>query len=52
LRTGPNTKIKKGEFVNEYVGEIIDNDEFKKRWKHAKENNMTNFYFLKIDKDR
>jgi hypothetical protein len=44
--------IKKGEFVNEYVGEIIDDEECKRRLDLAHENNMMNFYFLKIEKDR
>uniref|UniRef100_A0A3Q2YGJ6 Nuclear receptor binding SET domain protein 2 n=1 Tax=Hippocampus comes TaxID=109280 RepID=A0A3Q2YGJ6_HIPCM len=44
--------IKKGEFVNEYVGELIDEDECRARIKHAHENNITDFYMLTIDKDR
>ena len=52
LRTGPNAIIKKGDFVNEYVGELIDLEECKRRLKYAKENDITSFYFLTIDKDR
>ncbi|XP_037098191.1 histone-lysine N-methyltransferase NSD2 isoform X1 [Syngnathus acus] len=44
--------VKKGEFVNEYVGELIDEDECRARIKHAHENNITDFYMLTIDKDR
>jgi len=44
--------IKKGDFVNEYVGELIDNEELKRRLDHAHQNNEHNFYFLTIDKDR
>ncbi|XP_077587656.1 histone-lysine N-methyltransferase NSD2 [Stigmatopora nigra] len=44
--------IKKGEFVNEYVGELIDEDECRARIKHAHENNITDFYMLTITKDR
>jgi [histone H3]-lysine36 N-dimethyltransferase NSD2 len=44
--------IKKGEFVNEYVGELIDENECKKRLKIAHENNIHNFYFLNIGNDR
>ncbi|XP_029448352.1 histone-lysine N-methyltransferase NSD2 [Rhinatrema bivittatum] len=44
--------IKKGEFVNEYVGEIIDEEECMARIKHAQENDITHFYMLTIDKDR
>lgn len=50
LRT--SVDIKKGEFVNEYVGEIIDDDECKRRLQYAYENDICNFYFLTIDKDR
>ncbi|KAJ0044205.1 hypothetical protein NL108_008122, partial [Boleophthalmus pectinirostris] len=44
--------IKKGEFVNEYIGELIDEEECRSRIKYAQENNITNFYMLTIDKDR
>ncbi|XP_061436740.1 histone-lysine N-methyltransferase NSD2-like isoform X1 [Lethenteron reissneri] len=44
--------IKKGEFVNEYVGELIDEEECRARIKHAHEHHLTNFYMLTIDKDR
>ncbi|XP_055087178.1 histone-lysine N-methyltransferase NSD2 isoform X1 [Periophthalmus magnuspinnatus] len=44
--------IKKGEFVNEYIGELIDEEECHSRIKYAQENNITNFYMLTIDKDR
>lgn len=44
--------IKKGEFVNEYIGELIDEEECRARIKLAQENNVTNFYMLTIDKDR
>ncbi|XP_053160229.1 histone-lysine N-methyltransferase NSD2 isoform X2 [Hemicordylus capensis] len=44
--------IKKGEFVNEYVGELIDEEECMARIKHAHENDITHFYMLTIDKDR
>ncbi|XP_054838674.1 histone-lysine N-methyltransferase NSD2 isoform X2 [Eublepharis macularius] len=44
--------IKKGEFVNEYVGEIIDEEECRARIKYAHENDITHFYMLTIDKDR
>ncbi|XP_061700300.1 histone-lysine N-methyltransferase NSD2 isoform X3 [Syngnathoides biaculeatus] len=42
--------IKKGEFVNEYIGELIDEDECRARIKYAHENNITDFYMLTIDK--
>ncbi|KAG8256639.1 Histone-lysine N-methyltransferase, H3 lysine-36 and H4 lysine-20 specific [Homalodisca vitripennis] len=44
--------LKKGDFVIEYVGEMIDEEEYKKRLSHMHENNEENFYFLTIDKDR
>uniref|UniRef100_A0A670I1Q2 Histone-lysine N-methyltransferase, H3 lysine-36 specific n=1 Tax=Podarcis muralis TaxID=64176 RepID=A0A670I1Q2_PODMU len=44
--------IKKGEFVNEYVGELIDEEECMARIKFAQENDITHFYMLTIDKDR
>ncbi|XP_056151410.1 histone-lysine N-methyltransferase NSD2 [Lampris incognitus] len=44
--------IKKGEFVNEYIGELIDEEECRARIKYAHENNITHFYMLTIDKDR
>ncbi|XP_030776369.1 histone-lysine N-methyltransferase NSD2 isoform X3 [Rhinopithecus roxellana] len=42
--------IRKGEFVNEYVGELIDEEECMARIKHAHENDITHFYMLTIDK--
>ncbi|XP_055730042.1 histone-lysine N-methyltransferase, H3 lysine-36 specific-like isoform X4 [Salvelinus fontinalis] len=44
--------IKKGEFVNEYIGEVIDEDECRVRIKHAQDNDICNFYMLTLDKDR
>ncbi|XP_054168749.1 histone-lysine N-methyltransferase NSD2-like [Oppia nitens] len=43
--------IKKGQFVIEYVGELIDEDECERRLKEMATNNESNFYFLTIDKD-
>ncbi|KAF7468500.1 Hypothetical predicted protein [Marmota monax] len=39
-----------GEFVNEYVGELIDEEECMARIKQAQENDITHFYMLTIDK--
>ncbi|XP_072923856.1 uncharacterized protein nsd1a isoform X2 [Hemitrygon akajei] len=44
--------IKKGQFVNEYVGEVIDEEECYARIKYAQEHDITNFYMLTLDKDR
>ncbi|KAK6468429.1 histone-lysine N-methyltransferase NSD3 [Huso huso] len=46
------TELKKGEFVCEYVGELIDSEECRQRIKHAHENHATNFYMLTLTKDR
>ncbi|XP_066570497.1 histone-lysine N-methyltransferase NSD3 isoform X2 [Amia ocellicauda] len=45
-------ELKKGEFVTEYVGELIDSEECRQRIKHAHENHVTNFYMLTLTKDR
>ncbi|XP_069773931.1 histone-lysine N-methyltransferase NSD3 isoform X3 [Narcine bancroftii] len=50
LRT--KVDIKKGQFVIEYVGELIDEEECRNRIKHAHEANVTNFYLLTLTKDR
>uniref|UniRef100_A0A7N6AUU2 Histone-lysine N-methyltransferase NSD3 n=1 Tax=Anabas testudineus TaxID=64144 RepID=A0A7N6AUU2_ANATE len=50
LRT--NQALKKGDFVKEYVGEVIDSEECQQRIKRAHENHMTNFYMLTLTKDR
>ncbi|XP_041657198.1 histone-lysine N-methyltransferase, H3 lysine-36 specific isoform X2 [Cheilinus undulatus] len=44
--------IKKGQFVSEYVGEMIDEEECRSRIRHAQENDIGNFYMLTLDKDR
>jgi len=44
--------LKKGDFVIEYVGEMIDEEEYKRRLADMHERNEDNFYFLTIDKDR
>uniref|UniRef100_A0A3Q2XKZ7 Histone-lysine N-methyltransferase NSD3 n=1 Tax=Hippocampus comes TaxID=109280 RepID=A0A3Q2XKZ7_HIPCM len=50
LRT--NQALRKGDFVTEYVGEVIDSDECQQRIKRAHENHVTNFYMLTLTKDR
>lgn len=44
--------IKKGDFVIEYVGEMIDEAEYKRRLSRMHKNKDENYYFLTIDKDR
>ena len=41
-----------GQFVSEYVGELIDDEEGKRRFKQAEEENTTNFYMLTLDTKR
>uniref|UniRef100_A0A3B3DR07 Histone-lysine N-methyltransferase NSD3 n=1 Tax=Oryzias melastigma TaxID=30732 RepID=A0A3B3DR07_ORYME len=50
LRT--NQTLRKGDFVAEYVGEVIDSEECQQRIKRAHENHVTNFYMLTLTKDR
>ncbi|XP_068166461.1 histone-lysine N-methyltransferase NSD3 isoform X1 [Antennarius striatus] len=47
-----NQVLKKGDFVTEYVGEVIDTEECQQRIKRAQENHVTNFYMLTLTKDR
>ncbi|XP_059149000.1 histone-lysine N-methyltransferase NSD2-like [Physella acuta] len=44
--------IKKGQFVQEYVGDLIDEEECKRRIEQAHDDNITNFYMLTMDKNR
>ncbi|KAI8485616.1 Histone-lysine N-methyltransferase, H3 lysine-36 and H4 lysine-20 specific [Branchiostoma belcheri] len=44
--------IKKHDFVYEYIGELIDEEEVQRRIKKAHEDNVTNFYMLTLDKNR
>uniref|UniRef100_U3I5W4 Nuclear receptor binding SET domain protein 1 n=1 Tax=Anas platyrhynchos platyrhynchos TaxID=8840 RepID=U3I5W4_ANAPP len=46
------TDIRKGEFVNEYVGELIDEEECRARIRYAQEHDITNFYMLTLDKSQ
>lgn len=39
-----------GDFVKEYVGEVIDSEECQQRIKRAHENHVTNFYMLTLTK--
>ncbi|TSP90471.1 Histone-lysine N-methyltransferase, H3 lysine-36 and H4 lysine-20 specific [Bagarius yarrelli] len=42
--------LRKGAFVSEYVGEVIDEEECRARIRHAQENDICNFYMLTLDK--
>ncbi|XP_018319115.1 uncharacterized protein LOC108732676 isoform X2 [Agrilus planipennis] len=44
--------IRKGDFVIEYVGELIDDTEYQRRIKRMHETKDENYYFLTVDKDR
>ena len=44
--------IKSGQFVIEYVGEVIDEAEYKRRLQRKKELKNENYYFLTIDTGR
>lgn len=44
--------IKKGDFVIEYVGELIDEAECNRRMEEKMDRGDTTFYFLTIDKER
>ncbi|MEN2496566.1 MAG: Histone-lysine N-methyltransferase, H3 lysine-36 and H4 lysine-20 specific, variant 2 [Marteilia pararefringens] len=44
--------IKEGDFVNEYLGDLIDHKELKKRQKFDHDNNIHNFYYLTLDSSR
>ncbi|XP_050438298.1 histone-lysine N-methyltransferase NSD2-like isoform X2 [Adelges cooleyi] len=44
--------IKEGSFVIEYVGEVIDEEEFKNRCLEMQNQNEHNYYFLTIDNHR
>uniref|UniRef100_A0A8C7GZA7 Nuclear receptor binding SET domain protein 3 n=1 Tax=Oncorhynchus kisutch TaxID=8019 RepID=A0A8C7GZA7_ONCKI len=47
-----NQALRKGDFVTEYVGEVIDSEECQQRIKRAHENHVTDFYMLTLTKDR
>lgn len=42
----------KGDFIIEYVGEVIDEVEFQRRMTRKEEMRDENYYFLTLDKDR
>ncbi|BES96218.1 AWS [Nesidiocoris tenuis] len=44
--------IKKGDFIIEYVGEVIDEAEYKRRLALMEKNKDENYYFLTLDKDK
>lgn len=38
--------------MHEYVGELIDEEEVKRRIDESHENNISNYYMLTLDKNR
>lgn len=42
--------LPQGDFVTEYVGEVIDSEECQQRIKRAHENHVTDFYMLTLTK--
>ncbi|XP_066151969.1 uncharacterized protein NSD isoform X2 [Euwallacea fornicatus] len=44
--------IKKGQFVIEYVGELIDSEEYQRRIKRMHEKKDENYYFMTVDSER
>ncbi|KAL4232100.1 Histone-lysine N-methyltransferase [Mactra antiquata] len=44
--------IKKGQFVNEYVGDLIDEEECRRRLEKSHEEDIHNFYMMTLDMDR
>ncbi|MES1904260.1 MAG: Histone-lysine N-methyltransferase NSD3 [Paramarteilia canceri] len=44
--------VKKEQFVNEYIGELIDKDELTRRIEFDHRSNITNYYYLSLDRDR
>ncbi|EUB61337.1 Histone-lysine N-methyltransferase, H3 lysine-36 and H4 lysine-20 specific [Echinococcus granulosus] len=44
--------IQKGDFVNEYVGDLIDEAEANRRLTFLHKNNIHNFYMMKMDSQR
>jgi len=44
--------ILQGQFVSEYVGDLIDEAECKRRLEAARSKNVSNFYMLTLDKNR
>lgn len=44
--------IKKGQFIAEYVGDLVDPEECNQRLAYAQQHGITNFYMLTLDKNR
>lgn len=46
------SSLHQGQFVNEYVGDLIDDEEVKRRLQKAHEDDIHNFYMMTLDMDR
>ncbi|XP_050314892.1 uncharacterized protein LOC126749239 isoform X3 [Anthonomus grandis grandis] len=44
--------IKKGQFIIEYVGELIDTEEYQRRIQQMHEKKEENYYFMTVDSER
>jgi len=44
--------ISQGQFVSEYVGDLIDEQEARRRLTEAYRNNVSNFYMMTLDSAR
>ena len=46
------TFVAQGQFVSEYVGDLIDEQEARRRLTEAYRNNVSNFYMMTLDSNR
>uniref|UniRef100_A0AAR5P0M7 Histone-lysine N-methyltransferase n=1 Tax=Dendroctonus ponderosae TaxID=77166 RepID=A0AAR5P0M7_DENPD len=46
------SSIKQGRFIIEYVGELIDSEEYQRRIRKMHEKKEDNYYFMTVDSDR
>jgi len=44
--------VSQGQFVSEYVGDLIDEHEAQRRLTEAYRNNVSNFYMMDLDSSR
>jgi len=44
--------VSQGQFVSEYVGDLIDEREAQRRLTEAYRNNVSNFYMMDLDSSR
>jgi len=44
--------VSQGQFISEYVGDLIDEQEARRRLTEAHRNNVSNFYMMNLDSSR